>query len=156
MGEKWIYYAFPKYQLFPLNPYQKIQGKAKCNIEEIQENLLFFLVFGIWEDVTGPLRNLIKLSVDLFSRIREWTKDIEDKFLWNLSGMSQRHRFLLLHMRKSFVYWHFPEMSLPMKSRNHFNFFAPKNCRILFKPIIFVYSCKQSETFNMAYSQSTI
>ena len=39
----------------------------------------------------------------------------------NISGMSRRHRFfLLLHMRKSFVYWHFPEMSIPLKSRNHF------------------------------------
>ena len=54
--------------------------------------------------------------------------------------------FLLLHMRKSFVYWHFPEMSIPLKSRNHFNFFTPKNCRFLFKPIIFVYLCKQSES----------
>ena len=37
-------------------------------------------------------------------------------------------------------------MSIPLKSRNHFNFFAPNKCRFLFKPIIFVYSCKQSES----------
>ena len=36
-------------------------------------------------------------------------------------------------------------MSIPLKSRNHFNFFAPNKCRFLFKPIIFVYSCKQNE-----------
>ena len=65
----------------------------------------------------------------------------------NASGMSRRHCFfLLLHMRKSFVYWHFPEMSIPLKSKNHFNFFPPNKCRFLFKPIIFVYSCKQSES----------
>ena len=57
---------------------------------------------------------------------------------WNVSGMLQRHRFfLLLHMHKSFVYWHFPEMSIPLKSRNHFNFSAPNKCCFLFKPIIF-------------------
>ena len=37
-------------------------------------------------------------------------------------------------------------MSFPLKSRNHFNFFAPNKCRFLFKPIIFVYSCTQSES----------
>ena len=54
--------------------------------------------------------------------------------------------FLFLQMRKSFVYWHFPEMSIPLKSRNNFNFFAPNKCRFLFKPIIFVYSCKLRES----------
>ena len=49
-------------------------------------------------------------------------------------------------MRKSFVYWHFPEMSILLKSRNHFNFSAPSECRFLFKPITFVYSGKQSES----------
>ena len=58
----------------------------------------------------------------------------------NVSRMSRRHRFFLLwHMHKSFVYWHFPEMSTPLKSTNYFKFFAPKNCRFLFKPIVFVY-----------------
>ena len=48
----------------------------------------------------------------------------------NVSGMSRRHRFFLfLHMRKSFVYWHFPGMSIPLKSRNHFNFYALNKCR---------------------------
>ena len=37
-------------------------------------------------------------------------------------------------------------MSIPLKSRNHSNFSAPNKCRFLFKPIIFVYSCKQSES----------
>ena len=37
--------------------------------------------------------------------------------------------FLLLRMRKCFVYWHFPEMSMPLKNRNHFNFSAPNKCR---------------------------
>ena len=37
-------------------------------------------------------------------------------------------------------------MSIPLKKRTHFNFFAPNKCRFLFKPIIFVYSCKQSES----------
>ena len=65
----------------------------------------------------------------------------------NVSGMSWQHPFfLILQMRKTFVYWHFPEMSIPLKRRNHFNFFAPNKCRFLFKPIIFVYSCKQSES----------
>ena len=45
--------------------------------------------------------------------------------------------FLLLHMRKSFVYCHFPEMLIPLRSRNHFNFSALNKCRFLFKPIIF-------------------
>ena len=47
---------------------------------------------------------------------------------------------LLLHMRKSFVYWRFPEMSIPLKSRNYFNFSTPNKCRFLFKPIILVAS----------------
>ena len=65
----------------------------------------------------------------------------------NISGMSRRHRFfLLLHMRKSFVYERFPEMSIPLESRNHFNYSAPNKCRFLFKPIILEYSCKQSES----------
>ena len=60
--------------------------------------------------------------------------------------MSRRHRFfLLLHMRKSFVYEHFPEMPIRLKSRNHFNFSAPNKYRFLFKLIILEYSCKQSE-----------
>ena len=64
----------------------------------------------------------------------------------NKSGMPRRHRFFCSwHMRKSFVYWHFPEISIPLKSRNHFNFSTPNKYRFLFKPIIFVYSCKQSE-----------
>ena len=46
--------------------------------------------------------------------------------------------YLLLHMSKSFVYWHFPEMLIPLKRRNHFSFYAPNKCRFLFKPIIFV------------------
>ena len=54
--------------------------------------------------------------------------------------------FLLLHMRKRFVYWHFPELSIPLKSRNHFNFSAPNKCHFLFKQIIFEYSFKQSES----------
>ena len=57
-------------------------------------------------------------------------------------------------MPKSFVYWHFSQMLIPLKSRNPFNFFAPNKCHFLFKPIIFVYSCKQSESL-LAYSQST-
>ena len=62
---------------------------------------------------------------------------------WNVP----RHRFfLLLHMHKSFVYQHFPEMSIPLKSRNHFNFSAPNKCRFLFKPVILDYSCKQSKS----------
>ena len=36
-------------------------------------------------------------------------------------------------------------MSIPLKSRNHFNFSAPNKCRFLFKPIIFVYSCKHGD-----------
>ena len=65
----------------------------------------------------------------------------------NVSGMSRRHCFfLLLHMRKSFVYQHFLEMSIPLKSRNHFNFSAPNKCRFLFKPIILEHSCKQNES----------
>ena len=63
---------------------------------------------------------------------------------------------LLLHMCKSFAYWHFPEMPIPLKSRNHSNFFAPNKSRFLFKPIIFEYLCKLSDSHNMAYSQSTI
>ena len=51
---------------------------------------------------------------------------------------------------------HFPEMSIPLKSRNHFNFSTPKKYRFLLKPIIFEYLCKQSESCNMAYSRSTI
>ena len=39
---------------------------------------------------------------------------------WNESEMSRL--FLLLHMRESFVYWRIPEMLIPLKSRNHFNF----------------------------------
>ena len=65
----------------------------------------------------------------------------------NVSGMSRQHRFfLLLRMRKSFVYQHFLEMSIPLKSRNHFNFSAPKKCHFLFKPIILEHSCKQNES----------
>ena len=61
--------------------------------------------------------------------------------------MSQRHRFfLLLHMRKSFIYRRFPEMSILLKSRNHFNFSAPNKCGFLFKQIIFEYLFKQGES----------
>ena len=35
-------------------------------------------------------------------------------------------------------------MSIPLKSRNHFNFSALSKCRFLFKQITSVYSCKQS------------
>ena len=70
---------------------------------------------------------------------------------FTLDGMQVECRgdiafFLLLHMRKSFVYKHFREMSIPLKSRNHFNFSAQNKCHFLFKPIIFEYSCKQSES----------
>ena len=48
-----------------------------------------------------------------------------------------------------------PSHMIPLKSRNHFNFSAPNKCRFLFKPIIFEYSFKQSESlYNMAYLQS--
>ena len=53
---------------------------------------------------------------------------------------------LLLNMGKSFVYKHSPEMSIPLKSRNHFNFSAPNKCRFVFKPIIFEYFFKESES----------
>ena len=70
--------------------------------------------------------------------------------------MSRRHRyFLLLHMRKSFVYWHFPEMSIPLKSRKRFNFSAANKCRFLFEQIILSIHNKVSH-YNMAYSQSII
>ena len=35
-------------------------------------------------------------------------------------------------------------MSIPLKSRNQFNFSAPNKCRFVFKPIILEYSSKQS------------
>ena len=78
----------------------------------------------------------------------------------NVSGMSQWHRFFfffwLLHMRSSFVYRHFPEISILVKSTNNFNFSASDKCRFLFKQIIFEYSFKQVSHCNMAYSQSLI
>ena len=59
----------------------------------------------------------------------------------SVSEMLRRHCFffLLLHMRKCFVYKNFPEMSISLKSRNHFNFSTPNKCRFLFKPIILEY-----------------
>ena len=75
---------------------------------------------------------------------------------WNVAAISL---FLLLHMLKSFVYQHFPEMLIPLKSRNHFNFSAPTKCRFLFKPIILEYSCihvNKVSHYNMTYSQSNV
>ena len=42
-------------------------------------------------------------------------------------------------------------MSIPLKSRNHFNFSAPIKCRFLFKQIIFEYSFKQRESLYLRY-----
>ena len=107
-----------------------------------------------------PARNYLFKVSNVSTRTRCESCSILRRFYTrrNVSRMSWRHHFfMLLHMRKSFVYWHFPEMSILLKSRNHFNFSTPNKCRFLFKPIIFVYSCKQSELlYNMAYSQSTI
>ena len=53
---------------------------------------------------------------------------------WNVAVTSL---FLLLHIRKSFACWYFAEISILLKSRNHFNFLAPNKCGFLFKPSIF-------------------
>ena len=61
----------------------------------------------------------------------------------DVSGILWRHGFfLLLHMHKSFVYWHFPNMLIPLKIRSHFNFSALNKDHCIFKQIIFEYSCK--------------
>ena len=47
-------------------------------------------------------------------------------------------------------FWLYTEILLKcrfrLKTRNHFNFFTLNKCPFLFKLIIFVYSCKQSES----------
>ena len=64
------------------------------------------------------------------------------------SGRSRLHRFFFCSCTCLKVL--FTDIMLKCrfrsKSKNHFNFFAPNKCRFLFKPIIFVYSCKQSES----------
>ena len=40
-------------------------------------------------------------------------------------------------------------MSIPLKSRNHFNFSAPNKYRFLFKQIVFEYSFKQRESLSL-------
>ena len=75
----------------------------------------------------------------------------------NVSRMLRRHRFFLLsHMRKSFAYWHFPEMSIPLKSRNRFNFSAPNKCRFFLSLSFLCIHVNKVNHYNMAYSQSTI
>ena len=58
MGEKWVNYAFRKYQFFLMNPKKKIQEKAECNIRVNKFRKSFFLVNGSLEDLTGTFRKL--------------------------------------------------------------------------------------------------
>ena len=110
-------------------PLRKICQKKGFVSRQVKRSVIIRNKHGIYE-LPYQLPNGLKV-------ILHWTE---------CSEISRRPRvFLLLHMRKSFVYWNSPEISIPLKSRNHFNFSAPKKCRVLLKPIIFVYSCKQSE-----------
>ena len=65
----------------------------------------------------------------------------------NISGMSGRNRFLLLlHMRKTFVYGHFPEMSILLKVEIISPFPLRKNVAFFLNKSFFEYSFKQSES----------
>ena len=64
----------------------------------------------------------------------------------NVSGMARRHRFfLLVHMRKSFVYCHF-----------YFNFSAPNKCSFFLNQSFLGIHVNKVSHYNMAHSQFTI
>ena len=57
----------------------------------------------------------------------------------NVTGMSWRHCFFCSSTCVKVLCRDFPGMSIPLKSKNHFNFFASKKCRFLFRPILSEY-----------------
>ena len=111
-------------------------------------------VWSMFESINFSTETLIHVFLTNLEWSLTWSYlRLQSKGDFTQDGMSRRHRFfLLLHMRKSFVYKHFPEMSIPLKSRIYFNFSAPNKRRFLFKPIIILeYSCKQSESLQHGF-----
>ena len=71
--------------------------------------------------------------------------------------MSRRLRlFLLLHMRKRFVYWYFPEMSIPLKIETISTFPLRTNVAFFLNQSFLSIHVNNVSHYNMAYSQSTI
>ena len=75
---------------------------------------------------------------------------------WDVSGMSRRQVFLLLHMRKSFFYWHFPEMLIPLKSRIISTFLLRTYVPSYLNQSLLCIHVNKASHYKMAYSQSTV
>ena len=116
-----------QYMIYPLKSIS-IAYASKTRYKNTKYNMFsfhfWFLQLFLPCSFSRLLHNMIDRSFVWCSRVRN--QKILRRFYTrrNVSGMSRRHRFfLLLHMRKTFVY--FLEMSIPPKSRNHFNFSTP-------------------------------
>ena len=58
MGEKWVNYTFPKYQLFLVNPKKKIQEKAEWNIRINKFRKSLFWLMAVRKTILDPSGNL--------------------------------------------------------------------------------------------------